>query len=212
MQHAQSRTRSRRWIGRGALAALAGLAVFGVSPALPALAALVVVAGRSAGVVRQLGGGQPGRGHGGRRDLYGLRRHHARPGVHQPEREDLAGDGPGPGRQRAKLRAPHRRGGHPGRRRRSRCGETGRARPAPSSLEAAVHPAGGSWGAPVTLSTDLDRSTGGLVLGVDGSGNVIAGWVVNPGDATDAVLPAGSSSWGPATTLSTEGTRARRTA
>src|SRR5580658_2196235 len=39
MQHAQSRTRSRRWIGRSALVALAGLVVFGVSPALPALAA-----------------------------------------------------------------------------------------------------------------------------------------------------------------------------
>ena len=39
MQHAQSRTRSRRWIGRGALVALAGAAVFGVSPVLPALAA-----------------------------------------------------------------------------------------------------------------------------------------------------------------------------
>src|SRR5271170_4965626 len=39
MEQAQSRTRSRRWIGRGALVALAGLAVFGISPALPALAA-----------------------------------------------------------------------------------------------------------------------------------------------------------------------------
>lgn len=65
-----------------------------------------------------------------------------------------------------------------------------------ASVEAAVHPAGGSWSAPVTLSTNLDLSTGGLVLGVDGSGNVIAGWVASPGDATDAVLPAGSSSWG----------------
>ena len=74
-----------------------------------------------------------------------------------------------------------------------------------AELEAAVHPAGGSWGAPVTLGTNLDLTTGGLVLGVDGSGNVIAGWVVNPGDATDAVLRAGSSSWGPATTLSVEG-------
>ena len=72
-------------------------------------------------------------------------------------------------------------------------------------LEAAVHPAGGSWGTPVTLSTNLDLSDGGLVLGVDGSGNVIAGWVTNPGDTTVAVLPAGSSSWGPATTLSIEG-------
>jgi hypothetical protein len=50
-------------------------------------------------------------------------------------------------------------------------------------LEAAVHPAGGSWGAPVTLSTNVE-DTGGLVLGVDGSGNVIAGWVVGPGDTT----------------------------
>src|SRR6202522_2522276 len=39
MQHAQSRARSRRWIGRGALVALAGAAVFGFSPALSALAA-----------------------------------------------------------------------------------------------------------------------------------------------------------------------------
>jgi hypothetical protein len=68
-------------------------------------------------------------------------------------------------------------------------------------LEAAVHPAGGSWGAPVTLSTEL---SGGLVLGVDGSGNVIAGWVGFGDTVTDAVLPAGSSSWGPATALSIE--------
>jgi len=39
MQHAQSRLRPLRWIGRGALASLAGLVAFGVSPALPALAA-----------------------------------------------------------------------------------------------------------------------------------------------------------------------------
>ena len=38
MQHAQSRLRSLRWIGRCGLAALAGLIAFGVSPALPALA------------------------------------------------------------------------------------------------------------------------------------------------------------------------------
>jgi hypothetical protein len=69
-----------------------------------------------------------------------------------------------------------------------------------TALEAAVHPAGGSWGAPVTLSTSV---SGGLVLGTDGSGNVIAGWIGSGVDVTDAVLPAGSSSWGPATTLST---------
>jgi hypothetical protein len=72
-------------------------------------------------------------------------------------------------------------------------------------LEAAVHPAGGTWGTPVTLGTNLALSDGGLVIGVDGAGNVMAGWVTNPGDTTDAVLPAGSSSWGPATTLSIEG-------
>ena len=62
-------------------------------------------------------------------------------------------------------------------------------------------------GAPVTLSTGLGlaESDGGLVIGTDGAGNVIAGWSTNPGDVTDAVLPAGSSSWGPATTLSVEG-------
>ena len=60
-------------------------------------------------------------------------------------------------------------------------------------LEAALRPAGGSWGTPVTLSTTLG---GGLVLGVDGSGNVIAGWVGSGDDVTDAVLPAGSSSLG----------------
>src|SRR5215469_18644320 len=38
MQHAQSRLRSRRWIGGGAMALLAGLVAFGISPALPALA------------------------------------------------------------------------------------------------------------------------------------------------------------------------------
>jgi hypothetical protein len=74
-------------------------------------------------------------------------------------------------------------------------------------VEAAVHPAGGSWSTPVTLSTGLGlaESDGGLVIGTDGAGNVIAGWSTNPGDTTDAVLPAGSSSWGPATTLSVEG-------
>jgi hypothetical protein len=58
-------------------------------------------------------------------------------------------------------------------------------------VEAAVHPAGGSWSAPVTLSTGLglSESDGGLVIGTDGAGNVIAGgsW------QTAAPLPSGSS-------------------
>jgi len=78
-------------------------------------------------------------------------------------------------------------------------------------LEAAVHPAGGNWGAPVTLSTNLG-STGGLVLGTDGSGNVIAGWVAGPGDTTDAVLPAGSSSWDRPRRCRSKAAWARRTA
>ena len=38
MQQAQSRARSRRWIGRGALVSPAALVAFGVQPAVPALA------------------------------------------------------------------------------------------------------------------------------------------------------------------------------
>ena len=164
----------------------------------------LVVAGLAARVVRQLGGGQPGRGHGGRRDLHGLRRHHARPGLHQPEREDLAGDGSGPGRQCAELRAPHCRGGHPSR-------PDGRGVGELAVRDLHRHAGGGGASGrrqlehPGHPQHELDLSDGGLVLGTDGVGNVIAGWSTNPGDATDAVLPAGSSSWGPATTLSIEG-------
>jgi hypothetical protein len=50
-----------------------------------------------------------------------------------------------------------------------------------AELEAAVHPPSGSWGTPVTLGTNLDLSDGGLVIGTDGAGNVIAGWSANPG-------------------------------
>jgi hypothetical protein len=70
-------------------------------------------------------------------------------------------------------------------------------------LQASVRPPGGSWGAPVTLSTELNWGAGGLVLGMDGSGNAIAAWVGFYADASHyAVLPAGGT-WGPARTLST---------
>jgi hypothetical protein len=70
-------------------------------------------------------------------------------------------------------------------------------------LQAAVRPPGGSWGAPVTLSSELYFGGGGVVLGMDGSGNAIAAWVGSYADASHyAVLPAGGS-WGPAQTLST---------
>jgi len=70
-------------------------------------------------------------------------------------------------------------------------------------LQASVRPAGGSWGAPVTLSTELNWGAGGVTLGMDGSGNAIAAWVGFYADASHyAVLPAGGR-WGPAQTLST---------
>ena len=69
-------------------------------------------------------------------------------------------------------------------------------------VQAAVRPPGGSWGAPVTLTTDLYFGGGGIVLGMDGAGNAIAAWVGNYADESHyAVLPAGGS-WGPVQTLS----------
>jgi hypothetical protein len=187
MQHAQSRAGLTRWMGRGSLVALAGLAVFGVSPALPALAASwsspVGLPGScgSSVAVNQAGAMAAG-------------------GTFTPSGGTLQVDvctstngttwqatdlGPGGGIVVAVTPA----------------GQTVALYESSSTVEAAVRPAGGSWGAPVTLSTTIG---GGLVLGVDGSGNVIAGWVGSGDDVTDAVLPAGSSSWGAATTLSTE--------
>ena len=189
MQHAQSRTRSRRWIGRGALVALAGAAVFGVSPALPALAATwsspvalpgscgTSVAVNQAGAMAAGGTFTPS---GGTLQVEVCTSTNGTTW----QATDL---GPGGGIVVAVTPAGQTV---------ALWESTGSA-----TLEAAVHPAGGSWGAPVTLSTSVG---GGLVLGADGSGNVIAGWVGSGDDVTDAVLPAGSSSWGPATAVSTE--------
>ena len=188
MQHAQSRAGLRRWTGRGSLVALAGLAVFGVSPALPALAASwsspVTLPGScgSSVAVNQAGAMAAG-------------------GTFTPSggtlQVDVCTSTNGTTWQATDLGA----GGGivvavtPAGQTVALWESTGS-----TALEAAVHPAGGSWGAPVTLSTSV---SGGLVLGTDGSGNVIAGWIGSGVDVTDAVLPAGSSSWGPATTLST---------
>ena len=50
----------------------------------------------------------------------------------------------------------------------------------------------------MTLSTELNWGGGGIVLGMDGSGNAIAAWVgFYAGASHYAVLPAGGS-WGPA--------------
>ncbi len=43
-----------------------------------------------------------------------------------------------------------------------------------TSVQAAVRPPGGGWGAPVTLTTGLYFGGGGIVLGMDGTGNAIA--------------------------------------
>ena len=204
MQHAQSHTRSLRWIGRGALALLAGLVAFGVSPALPALAATwsspVTLPGPcgSSVAVNQAGAMAAG-GTFTASDGTTHVQVCTSPNGKTWQATDLGqgGNAPSSGHRIVVAVTPagqtvavwgnwpcstclRRRGG-------------GRAS------------GGGSWGTPVTLSTNLDLSDGGLVLGTDGAGNVIAGWSTNPGDTTDAVLRAGSSSWGPATTLSIEG-------
>jgi hypothetical protein len=205
MQHAQSRTRSRRWIGRAGLASLAGLIVFGVSPALPALAASwsspVALPGScgSSVAVSQAGAMAAG-GTFTASDGTTHVQVCTSPNGTTWQAADLGqgGNAPRSGQRIAVAVTP--------------AGQTVAlwanlpCSTCTAVLETAVHPAGGSWGAPVTLSTNLDLTTGGLVIGVDGSGNVIAGWVVSPGDTTIAVLKAGGSSWGPATTLSLEGT------
>jgi len=71
-------------------------------------------------------------------------------------------------------------------------------------LQAAVRPPGGGWGAPVTLSPELNWGTGGVTLAMDGAGDAIAAWVGFYADASHyAVLPAASGTWGSAQTLST---------
>jgi hypothetical protein len=204
MQHAQSRTRSRRrWIGRGALVALAGLAVFGLSAALPALAASwsspVALPGScgSSVAVNQAGAMAAGGTFTASDGTTHVQVCTSTNGTTW-QATDLGqgGNAPSSGHRIVVAVTPAGQtvalwGNWPC----STC---------TAELEAAVHPAGGSWGAPVTLSTNLDLTDGGLVIGTDGSGNVIAGWSTSPGDTTDAVLPAGSSSWGPATTLSVE--------
>jgi hypothetical protein len=201
MQHAQSRAGLRRWTGRGSLMALAGLAVLGVSPALPALAASwsspVGLPGScgSAVAVNQAGtmaAGGTFTASNGTTQVEVC----TSPNGRTWQATDL---GPGgypltSGRGIVVAVTPAGQTVAP-------WGYDELCSTCSPVLHAAVRPAGGSWGAPVTLSNEL---SGGLVLGVDGSGNVIAGWVVGPGNVTDAVLPAGSSSWGAATALSTE--------
>jgi hypothetical protein len=204
MQRAQSHRRSRRWTGRAALAAAAALIAAGVSPALPALAAswsspvaLPGPCGTSVAVSQAgaMAAGGTFTAADGTTHVEGCTSTNGT--TWQATDLGQGGNGTTYGQRIVVAVTP--------------AGRTvalwGYNEPCTTTcstvLEAAVHPAGGSWSTPVTLSTDLE-STGGLALGADGSGNVIAGWVVGPGDTTYAVLPSGSGSWGPATTLSVE--------
>jgi len=185
-QHPQSRAHLGRWIGRGALVTLGGLAVFGLQGALPALAASwsapVALPGPcgSSVAVNQAGDMAAGGTFTASSGSANAEVCTSTNGTTWTATDLGAGSGVvvavTPAGQTVAL-----------------WGSTG--------LEAAVRPAGGSWGAPVTLSTAL---AGNLVLGTDGSGNVIAGWVGSGDDVTDAVLPAGSSTWGPPTALSND--------
>jgi hypothetical protein len=204
MQHAQSRARSLRWIGRSALASLAGLIGFGVSPALPALAGTwsspVPLPGScgSSVAVNQAGAMAAG---GTFQAADGTT--HVQvctsPDGKTWQATDLGpgGNEPHGGQHPAMALSPD---GHA-------VALWGSAVGCPAAcayiLQAAVRPPGGSWGAPVTLSTELYFGGGGVVLGMDGSGNAVAAWVGSYADASHyAVLPAGGS-WGPARTLST---------
>ena len=203
MQHAQSHTRSLRWIGRGALALLAGLVAFGVSPALPALAGTwsspVQLPGScgSAVAVNQAGAMVAGGTFTAADGTMHVQVCTSSDGKTW-QAADLGPGGTEPhgGQHPAVALSPD---GHA-------VALWGSAVGCPAAcayiVQAAVRPPGGSWGAPVTLSTELYFGGGGLVLGMDGAGNAIAAWVGSFADESHyAVLPAGGS-WGPAQTLS----------
>ena len=204
MQHAQSRVRSRTWVSRGGLALLAGLVAFGISPALPALAGtwsgpLSLPGSCGSSVAVNQAGAMAAGGTFTAADGSTHVQVCTSPDGTTWQAADL-----GPGGNE-----PHG-GPHPA----VAVGPTGRVValwgstvgcPAACSyiLQAAVRPPGGSWGAPVTLSTELNWGTGGVTLAMDGAGDAIAAWVGFYADASHyAVLPAGGG-WGPAQTLST---------
>jgi hypothetical protein len=205
MQHAQSRARSLRWILRGGLAGLAAVAALAVQPALPALAgswsAPVQLPGSCGSSVAE---NQAGAMVAGGTFTAADGTTHVQVCT-SPDGKTWQAADLGPGGSE-----PHG-GPHPA----VAVGPTGRAVAlwgsvvgCPASctyiLQASVRPPGGSWGAPVTLSSELNWGTGGVTLGMDGAGDAIAAWVgFYAGASHYAILPAGSGSWGPAQTLST---------
>ena len=204
MQHAQSRARSRRWIVRAGLASLAGLIAFGVQQPLPAQA------GSWSGPVQLPGscGSSVAVNRAGAMAAGGT--FTAADGTTHvqvctsPDGKTWQAADLGPGGNE-----PHG-GPHPA----VAVGPDGRVValwgssvgcPAACSyiLQASVRPAGGSWGAPVTLSTELNWGAGGVTLGMDGSGNAIAAWVGFYADASHYAVLSARGSWGRAQTLST---------
>ena len=201
MQHAQSRLLARKWIGRGALASLAALIAAVVLPALPALAgswsAPVQLPGSCGSSVAENQAGAMAAG--GTFQAADGSTHVqlcTSPDGKTWQAADLG--------QGGSLHRPVMAVDPSGR----AVAVWGSYVGCPAScgyiVQAAMHPADGSWGAPVTLSTHLQFDRGGPVLGVDGAGDVIAAWAdVLDNEVTYAVLPAGGG-WGPARTLSTQ--------
>jgi hypothetical protein len=204
MQHAQSRERSLKWLRRAGLAWLAGLMAFGLSPALPALAgtwsAPVPLPGScGSSVAPNQAGAMVAGGTFTAADGTTHVQACTSPDGKTWQSTDLGpgGDEPRGGQHPVVALSPD---GHA-------VAVWGAAVGCPSLcdyiVQAAVRPPAGSWGAPVTLTTELYFGGGGIVLSMDGSGNAIAAWVGSYAGASHyAVLPAGGS-WGPAQTLST---------
>ena len=211
MQHPQSRAHSLSWIARGALALLAGLVAFGVSPALPALAgswsAPVQLPGScgSSLAVNHAGAMVAG----GTYQAAGGMTHVevcTSPDGKTWQVTDLGpgGDQPHGGQHPVVALSPD---GHA-------VAVWGSTVGCPSAcdyiVQAAVRPPGGSWGAPVTLTTDLYFGGGGIVLGMDGSGNAIAAWVGNYADASHYAVLRAAAAGGRSRSCRTATSRGRR--
>ena len=197
MQHAQSRLLARKWIGRGALASLAALIAAVVLPALPALAgswsAPVQLPGSCGSSVAENQAGAMAAG--GTFQAADGSTHVqlcTSPDGKTWQAADLG--------QGGSLRRPVMAVDPSGRAAAVWGSYVGCPAACGYIAQAAVHPAGGSWGAPVTLSTYLQFDRGGPVLGVDGAGNALAvfgssfSWHLTGGGWGAATsLPAGSS-------------------
>ena len=198
MQHVQSRARSLRWVGRGALASLAALAAFGVSPALPALAGSwsspVQLPGScgSSVAVNPAGAMVAGGTFTAADGSTHVQVCSSSDGTTW-QAADLGpgGDEPHGGQHPVVALSPD---GH----------AVAVWGSSTAGVQAAVRPPGDGWTTPVTLTGDLNDVSGGIVLGMDGAGNAIAAWAgFYAGASHYAVLPAGLRHFGKVQTLST---------